>query len=327
MSAYNRGGGGRRRQWNPDEALSRGLTNILRHQAVKLGLPVRPDGYIPVSSVVKCHSIQKLKPSLKDIQRVVADCKKQRMSLMLENGVHFIRANQGHTIQGVNPDELLSRLISPSECVCCVHGTYLPKWQMIRNGGMKTMGRNHMHFAPDDKIFGPERVISGFRANCTVLIYIDVERAMHDGIIFYRSANNVILTEGIGGVMHPKYFKRVVEVSYSRGIRMEKRELSFDILSQSPGTEEAKTYAGDIKTASEVPVPSQKSSEELKKVKNLKKRLRTLNHKLKMIAILEEKQKNEQKLEPQQIQKIESRGEVERELNELRRIVFADPVS
>ena len=35
-------------------------------------------------------------------------------------------------------------------------------------------------------------------------------RAIKDGIPFYISSNNVILTEGIDGTLPPKYFKKVV---------------------------------------------------------------------------------------------------------------------
>ncbi len=33
---------------------------------------------------------------------------------------------------------------------------------------------------------------------------------MKDGINFYISSNNVILTEGVDGTLEPKYFKKVV---------------------------------------------------------------------------------------------------------------------
>lgn len=50
------------------------------------------------------------------------------------------------------------------------------------------------------------------RKSSAVLLYIDVKRAMQDGIAFYISKNGVILTPGQGdeGVLSPRYFSRVV---------------------------------------------------------------------------------------------------------------------
>lgn len=59
-----------------------------------------------------------------------------------------------------------------------------------------------------DKIRGEDKVLSGFRATCNLLIYLDLPKAMEDGILFYRSANDVILTEGVDGVVAPKYFMK-----------------------------------------------------------------------------------------------------------------------
>jgi 2'-phosphotransferase len=36
-----------------------------------------------------------------------------------------------------------------------------------------------------------------------------MEAAMKDGIAFYISSNNVILTEGVDGLIATKYFRRV----------------------------------------------------------------------------------------------------------------------
>lgn len=52
-------------------------------------------------------------------------------------------------------------------------------------------------------------IYSGMRNRCDVAIYINLKLAMDDGIRFYRSANNVILSEGIDGVISPKYFQEV----------------------------------------------------------------------------------------------------------------------
>jgi 2'-phosphotransferase len=64
------------------------------------------------------------------------------------------------------------------------------------------MSRNHIHLAAGYK----QDVLSGMRANCNLIIEIDIKKAMEDGIIFLLSENNVILTKGRDGVLSPKYF-------------------------------------------------------------------------------------------------------------------------
>jgi len=73
------------------------------------------------------------------------------------------------------------------------------------------MDRTHIHFAPGETVKGG--VISGMRRNCQVKLYIDIAKAMADGIEFVKSANNVILTTGINGILHPKYFSQVLDIS------------------------------------------------------------------------------------------------------------------
>jgi 2'-phosphotransferase len=49
------------------------------------------------------------------------------------------------------------------------------------------------------------------RGSCDFIIEIDMAAAIKDGIKFFISTNNVILTEGIDGTLPPKYFKKVTE--------------------------------------------------------------------------------------------------------------------
>lgn len=88
-----------------------------------------------------------------------------------------------------------------------VHGTFKQFWDPISKEGLKTMTRNHIHFAIG--YVGDKEVISGMRKSCDVYIEIDIIKAIKDGIDFYTSNNNVILTAGIGNVLPPKYFKIV----------------------------------------------------------------------------------------------------------------------
>ena len=47
------------------------------------------------------------------------------------------------------------------------------------------MKRNHIHFAAGE--LGTDGVISGMRSSAQVYIYIDVHKAMENGIQFFRS--------------------------------------------------------------------------------------------------------------------------------------------
>lgn len=90
-----------------------------------------------------------------------------------------------------------------------IHGTFSKFWGSIRAEGLKRMSRNHIHFAPG--MPKEEGVVSGMRGSCDIIIVIDLPAAMRDGIDFYISSNNVILTEGEEGVLSPRYFKRVLK--------------------------------------------------------------------------------------------------------------------
>ncbi|KAI9260754.1 phosphotransferase KptA/Tpt1 [Phascolomyces articulosus] len=185
--------------------LSKLLSYILRHGAAKHKLTMRPDGYVVLSDIL---ALAKFKTYTgEDIEHVVKTNDKQRFKLTEIDSVWMIRANQGHSIKNVNQDELLERIGTPESIV--IHGTSLNNWQQIKTQGLSRMNRLHIHFAIG--LPGESGVISGMRATSQVYIYIDMEKAMHDGIVFYRSSNNVILTEGQNGVLLVKYFKQVVD--------------------------------------------------------------------------------------------------------------------
>ncbi|KAL2430845.1 hypothetical protein ABEF95_013898 [Exophiala dermatitidis] len=63
----------------------------------------------------------------------------------------FIRATQGHSMKLVEADNLLRQITldEPSTIPdTVVHGTFYGAWQKIlESGGLKRMGRNHIHFA------------------------------------------------------------------------------------------------------------------------------------------------------------------------------------
>lgn len=70
------------------------------------------------------------------------------------------------------------------------------------------MNRTHIHFTNS---LPKESVQSGIRSSCEIYIYIDVPKAMNDGMKFFLSDNNVILTKGIDNVLPPQYFLKVLD--------------------------------------------------------------------------------------------------------------------
>lgn len=149
--------------------------------------------------------------------------------------VLYIRANQGHSLKGLQADQLLSPLTSEqlsNPSLFIIHGTTQKAWEEhIKYEGLSRMKRNHIHFAtglptsqPKSTTFGDTKrrdesnyipPISGMRSSSEICIYINGAKCAHDGIPFYRSDNGVILTAGVTdeGVLPTKYFEKVVHAS------------------------------------------------------------------------------------------------------------------
>merc|ERR1719499_2626565 len=168
-----------------------------------MGIEVRPDGYVKMSELMK---LQPEKYKLEHIRQVVADCEKQRFKIETIEGELYIRANQGHSQgMGIDAEKLLTEITDPSQIPECIHGTYKKVLPLIMQSGLSRMARDHVHFTTSR--VQNEDARSGFRSSCDVLIILDVAAAMADGLRFFRSANGVILTEGVDGLVSKKYFK------------------------------------------------------------------------------------------------------------------------
>ncbi|XP_010264162.1 PREDICTED: tRNA 2'-phosphotransferase 1-like [Nelumbo nucifera] len=204
--------GGRGPAKDKIDALGRLLTRILRHMATELNLDIRNDGYVKVNDLLKMNmktyaNIPLRSHTVDEVREAVRKDNKQRFSLLEENGELLIRANQGHTIEIIESESLLKPILSAEEAPVCVHGTYKRNLESILQSGLKRMKRLHVHFSSGVPTDGS--VISGMRRDVNVLIFLDVRRALEDGMKLYISDNKVILTEGFDGVVPVKYFERI----------------------------------------------------------------------------------------------------------------------
>ncbi|KAM5248468.1 tRNA 2'-phosphotransferase 1 [Ctenodactylus gundi] len=204
----------RPRKQDPDVQLSKALSYALRHGALKLGLPMGADGFVPVVSLLQLPQFHSF--SMEDVQRVVDTNEKQRFTLKPGNPSTgpLIRANQGHSLKV--PELELMPLETPQALPSVlVHGTFWKHWPSILLEGLSCQGRTHIHLAtglPGDAV-----VPSGMRPNCEVAVFIDGPLALADGIPFFCSANEVILTPGNAeGFLLPKYFKEALQLCPTR---------------------------------------------------------------------------------------------------------------
>ena len=220
--------------------VSHSLSWALRHAALDLGWTMSNDGYVPIAQVLACKHKKFQNITLEQIQQVVQTNDKQRFKIQEfpaskfqttttrstnandaqanndnERMILCIRANQGHTISNIDPDALLTRLTPEQleQIPVILHGTYLEPWKAIQKEGLKSMNRNHIHFAaglPEE-----DGVISGMRRSCNVYIYVDPAKCAKDGVVFYRSDNGVLLTSGLQskGILPTEYFLYVIDSS------------------------------------------------------------------------------------------------------------------
>ncbi|KAL0666148.1 hypothetical protein Bca4012_028852 [Brassica carinata] len=186
-------------------------TRILRHMASELRLNMRGDGFVKAGDLLSLNlktsaNVQLKSHTIDEIREAVRRDNKQRFSLVEENGELLIRANQGHSITTVESEKLLKPILSPEEAPVCVHGTY-KNLESILASGLKRMNRLHVHFSCGLPTDG--EVISGMRRDVNLLIFLDIKKALEDGIAFYISDNKVILTEGVDGVVPVDYFQKI----------------------------------------------------------------------------------------------------------------------
>ncbi|KAF2151028.1 phosphotransferase KptA/Tpt1 [Myriangium duriaei CBS 260.36] len=155
---------------------------------------------------------------------------------------YLIRANQGHSV-AVDAESLLTRIDESNLPATCIHGTTHSAWTLIvSTGGLKRMTRQHVHFASglpagfksiiDKADPGAEQtapVISGMRNSSTVLIFLDIKRAVEGGIKFWLSENGVILTEGDeNGIVPLTFFKSVEDRTGGQGLLVQDGKILKD---------------------------------------------------------------------------------------------------
>lgn len=189
--------------------ISKTLSFILRHNINKNGcFKCDEYGFVRLSEILEYMKNNNIKCNIDDIIYIVNTNDKQRFALECKYGEYFIKANQGHSLSvGEKINDDLSYEIITEPLLSCIHGTETKFLKSICDNGLNRMKRKHIHFVEE---IDRTKQISGFKQKSDVAIYIDMQKCMNDGMVFYKSANGVILSEGFNGVIEPKYFQQIV---------------------------------------------------------------------------------------------------------------------
>ncbi|EGV63542.1 hypothetical protein CANTEDRAFT_114403 [Yamadazyma tenuis ATCC 10573] len=181
--------------------ISKSLSYLLRHGAKKEKLEIDDHGNVEMQHLLNHNRIKCRHVTLEDVKRVVTNNNKNRFALKQHNGKLYICAQNGHSI-GIS-NQNLEKLEPSAVPAGLFHGTYKAKLPaIIASGGLSRMNRNHIHLTTN---------MNYVRPTCDILIFIDTEKCVERGIVFYKSGNDVYLTEGLGGIVGPDLFRRVEE--------------------------------------------------------------------------------------------------------------------
>lgn len=165
------------------ETKSKELAFLLRHDK---SYNFDSSGYRDVSDLIKNHGYTK-----SELIEIVESDNKGRYEFSEDN--RKIRARQGHSVSGINPD--LAELLPPP---ILYHGTATCFLDSIFKKGIMKQSRNHVHLSAEYTT----AIKVGSRHGNPIVLKIDSEQMSKDGIKFWKSANNVWLTDYVD----PKYF-------------------------------------------------------------------------------------------------------------------------
>eukprot|EP00995_Heteronema_vittatum_P012330 NODE_820_length_1166_cov_384.873769_g576_i0.p1 GENE.NODE_820_length_1166_cov_384.873769_g576_i0~~NODE_820_length_1166_cov_384.873769_g576_i0.p1 ORF type:complete len:334 (+),score=118.24 NODE_820_length_1166_cov_384.873769_g576_i0:22-1002(+) len=196
---------------------SKKLSKLLRHDARARDLPMRSDGYMLVDDVIALPEFRGV--TLSALKTIANRDDKGRFKVKEgPDGVAMVRCNHGHSFEvpdlELEPIQLPSRA-HPEPLPVLVHATFRHGWRVIREEGLNRMTRTHIHFAAEQ---GAGQ-FPGIRRNAEVLVYLDLERALRDGIEVYHCANNLCISPGINGIIPPKYFVKAIDLESGRQLR------------------------------------------------------------------------------------------------------------
>lgn len=175
------------------------LSLLLRHKPEEIHLKMNEEGWVEVSHLLEqlyAESYYK-DITLDDLKYIVDTDNKKRYSLRTFDGKLYIRANQGHSIKGIN---LHLEPVDPPNIL--YHGTGVKYLNSIMKIGLIKKERQYVHLSATKKV----AITVGKRHGDVAVFEIAAQEMQKDGFIFYLSENGVWLTDNVP----VKYLNRII---------------------------------------------------------------------------------------------------------------------
>jgi putative RNA 2'-phosphotransferase len=171
-----------------DVAASRQLSYVLRHHPESIGITLDPAGWVGVDTLLTALAAHGRPLTRTALDRIVAGTDKQRFEVRDEHiRAAQIRAIQGHSIDvtlGLDP-------VAPPAVL--FHGTVARNLAGIRADGLRRGRRQYVHLSPDEQT----ATAVGARRGEPVILRVEAGAMHAAGLIFYRAANGVWLTDHV----------------------------------------------------------------------------------------------------------------------------------
>ncbi len=164
---------------------SKFLSYVLRHRPDSIGITLDKNGWVDIDELLAAAHRHGKGLSRVGLEQIVATNDKKRFALS-DDG-RCIRASQGHS---VSVDLDLAPTVPPE---FLYHGTVERFLDSIRAQGLVRGSRHHVHLSPDE---ATARKVGSRRGKPLILI-VEAAQMHAAGHHFYRSANNVWLTEKV----------------------------------------------------------------------------------------------------------------------------------
>ena len=164
---------------------SKFLSLILRHKPKVVGLSLDENGWAKTQELLEKMKRNGSGLDLQQLMEVVENNDKKRFSFSAD--LSRIRANQGHSVK-VELD--LQETIPPDRLY---HGTSEKNLLSIKEKGILKRQRHHVHLSADEAT----ALKVGSRHGKPVVLLIKAKQMHEQGIKFFRSENEVLLTENI----------------------------------------------------------------------------------------------------------------------------------